>query len=56
MNNKDWSRKAQYRYEYFQLEYLYNLCQAMQNIDPDDQHIFTLEKLVRELESATVKS
>lgn len=33
------------------IDYLYNLSSALQQIDPDDEHIFTLEKKVRELEA-----
>ena len=33
------------------IDYLYNLASALQQIDPDDEHIFTLEKKVRELEA-----
>lgn len=33
-------------------DYLYNLAEAMKAIDPTDEHIFTLEKLVRDMESS----
>ncbi len=29
-------------------EYLYNLAEAMRSIDPTDDHIFQLEKIVRQ--------
>ena len=33
------------------IEYLYNLASAMRTIDPNDEHIFQLEKAVRCLEA-----
>ena len=33
------------------IEYLYNLANAMRSIDPHDEHIFQLEKAVRGLEA-----
>ena len=32
-------------------DYLYNLASAMRSIDLEDDHIFTLEKMVRDLEA-----
>ena len=33
------------------IEYLYNLANALRAIDPNDEHIFQLEKAVRGLEA-----
>lgn len=37
------------------IDYLYNLAEALRAIDPHDQHIFELEKLVRKMEQASSK-
>ena len=35
------------------VDYLYNLANAMRSIDPNDEHIFSLEKAVRSLEKSS---